>query len=141
MGDAGNRRHDRPAGNGSTRTGRSRRPAGRNPVRPGDGGPSATVWRPDVAPPPASPEEEERAGVFRETLAVAGWRLELVARRPVGGSWGAWVRRAAGAGAPEDEERLRGMTAIGPTPADALAALAEAIHAALGDPVRPERPT
>jgi len=78
--------------------------------------------------------------VFRETLAVGAWQIELVARQPVGGSWGAWVRRATGGGPAGGEERFRAMTATGPTAGDALASLVDAIRTAVGEPPPPEGP-
>ncbi|MCC6314051.1 MAG: hypothetical protein IT337_08540 [Thermomicrobiales bacterium] len=77
--------------------------------------------------------EDERAGVFREAMAIGPWRLELISRQPVGGNWGAWVRRASG-GRPGSEERFQALTATGATAAEALAALAATIRAAVGEP-------
>lgn len=140
-GDAGNQRRGGSVGRGPSRPGQQMRPGNQHQHqgRPGGDRPG-TVWRPDVPPPPFSPEDEERAGVFRETLTVGGWHLDLVARQPVGGSWGAWVRRASGGGSAGGEELVRSITATGPTAAEALAALAVAIRAALGQPALPEGP-
>lgn len=138
-GNVGNQRRGGPPGRGPATSGRPPRPGPKYRTRPGGGQQPGTVWRPDTPPPPSSPEDEERAGVFRETLAVGGWHLDLVARQPVGGSWGAWVRRATGGGSGGGDERFRSITATGPTAADALASLADAIRTAMGQPPQPER--
>ncbi len=140
-GDAGNQRRGGPVGRGPSRYGQQARPGTQHHSQGRAGGDRpGTVWRPDVPPPPSSPEDEERAGVFRETLTVGGWHLDLVARQPVGGSWGAWVRRASGGGPAGGEDFVRSMTATGPTAAEALASLVVAIRAALGQPAQPVQP-
>lgn len=145
-GDAGNQRRGGPVGRGPSRIGQQARPGNQNQnqnhSQGRSGGERGSVWRPDVPPPPSSPEDEERAGVFRETLSVGGWHLDLVARQPVGGSWGAWVRRASGGGpgAAGGEDVVRSITATGPTAAEALASLVASIRTALGQPSPPPQP-
>ena len=101
-----------------------------------------------------TPEEDERAGIFRETVTVAGRRFELVARQPVGGRWTAWVQRTPGpegaplrrplllAGAPVASvaEFAQGSTATGPTAEAALATLADTIRSAVAEATGTERP-
>ena len=101
---------------------------------------------------PSTSEEEERTGLFRETLTVAGRRFDLVARQPVGGRWAAWVQRAAVveeprtlarplllAGAPVASlaEFARGSAATGTSAGEALETLAAAIRAAVGEATDP----
>ncbi len=139
-GDAVNQRRGGQPGRGPSRPGPQGRPGhqGHYSGRPGGDRPGS-VWRPDVPPPPSSPEDEERVGVYRETLTIGSWHLDLVARQPVGGSWGAWVRRSSGPGAPAGgEDLVRSITTTGPTAAEALAALAAELRAALGQPPLPD---
>lgn len=152
VGDAGNQRRGGPDRRGPRRSGSGFRPGSGSGSGSGfgfgsgsgqyrfRGDESAANRRPDGPTPPTHPEEEERAGVFRETLVLGGWQLELVSRQPVGGSWGAWVRRATGGAPPGGAETIRSMTATGATAGEALAALEVAIRAALGQPVPPVQP-
>lgn len=99
----------------------------------------------DISPPGVPVEDEERAGVFRGELIVDGRRFDLVARRPVGGSWAAWVhhmttdrgesrRGRQAAPVSRDEAAAQAITTTGATPGEALASLAEEIRAALAPP-------
>lgn len=101
---------------------------------------SLAVRRSGAPPQWADPEEDERAGIFRESLSVAGHRFDLVARQPVGGSWTAWIERASMAAGTRTIAPLAasvgGTTASGASAGEALTALADKLRAVVLEAMR-----
>lgn len=98
--------------------------------------------------------EEEASGVFRQSISIAGRRLDMIARRPEGGSWTAWVAHSyqlEGAsttdrGRTNPDQRGRSLEDLvqdtigtGATGAGALEALVGIIETRLGLTLAPEQ--
>lgn len=91
--------------------------------------------------------EEEASGVFRQSISIAGRRLDMIARRPEGGSWTAWVAHSYVLEGAAAGDRGRGRTledlvqdtiGTGATGAGALEALVGIIETRLGLTSPPE---
>ncbi len=98
--------------------------------------------------------EEEASGVFRQSISIAGRRLDMIARRPEGGSWTAWVAHSyllEGSSAADRnragqdqrgrslEEMVQDTIGTGATGSGALEALVAIIETRLGMTLAPEQ--